>query len=295
MIYENDMQNAEFPFKCAVMRGDVPFMNHCHQEMEILMLRKGELRVFYENEEHRLREGDIWIVPPFGNHGIGKGSHDCERIAVLLDLQLLRSGAKENQEYMWIRKELEKRDMFSGHWEQAAREKLSEIVEKMYWEYSEKKYAWKLAISALISELVLAALREMPVRQNMAPEKGVIRIKNILEYIALHYYSDITLQSCAAAVGFNSTYLSRYFSSTMGITFQEYIKRLRIDRAKWLLMTEKLPVMEVCCQSGFRDIKTFNKLFKKECGMSPTEFRKTCCRKKAIECKDMRCFAKDMP
>ncbi len=46
----------------------------------------------------------------------------------------------------------------------------------------------------------------------------------------------------------------------MGITFQEYVKRLRIDRAKWLLMTEKLPVMEVCYQSGFRDIKTFNKV-----------------------------------
>ena len=62
----------------------------------------------------------------------------------------------------------------------------------------------------------------------------------------------------------------------MGITFQEYIKRLRIDRAKWLLITtEKLLVTEVCVQSGFRDIKTFNKLFKKECGMSPTEFRKS--------------------
>ena len=92
----------------------------------------------------------------------------------------------------------------------------------------------------------------------------------------MHYYKDITLQSCADEVGFNSTYLSRYFSSAMGITFQEYIKRLRIDRAKWLLITtEKLPVTEVCVQSGFRDIKTFNKLFKKECGMSPTEFRKS--------------------
>lgn len=275
MIYENDMKNVEFPFKCAVMRGNLPFMNHCHQELEILMLQKGQLQVFYENEEYELYAGDVWIVPPFGSHGIGKGKSDCERIVVLADLQLLGSGAKENQEYLWIRKELEKRDMFSRHWEDATRNKVSEIVGKLYWEYSEKKYAWKLSVKALISELVLAALREMPERENKAPEKEVIRIKNILEYIALHYYNDITLQSCADAVGFNSTYLSRYFSSTMGITFQEYIKRLRIDRAKWLLMTEKLPVTEVCCQSGFRDIKTFNKLFKKECGMSPTEFRKT--------------------
>lgn len=275
MIYESDMQNVEYPLKCAVMRGNLPFMNHCHQELEILMLQKGQLQVFDENEEYELLEGDVWIVPPFGSHGIGKGKSDCERIAILLDLQLLESGMKDNQEYLWIRQELEKKDMFSRHWEEPTRKKVSEIVEKLYREYSEKKYAWKAAVKALISELVLVALREMPEGQNRTQEKEVVRMKHILEYIALHYYRDITLKSCADAVGFNSTYLSRYFSSTMGITFQEYIKRLRIDRAKWLLMTEKLPVTEVCSQSGFRDIKTFNKLFKKECGMSPTAFRKS--------------------
>lgn len=274
MIYENDMQNAEYPLKCAVMRGNLPFMNHCHQELEILMLRKGRLQVFYEKEEYELREGDVWIVPPFGSHGIGKGKSDCERIAVLLDLQLLGSGVKADQENLWIRKEMEKRDMFSRHWKDAVRNRVSEIVGKLYQEYSEKRYAWKLSVKALVSELVLTALREMPERESMVLEKEVVRIRHILEYIALHYYKDITLQSCADEVGFNSTYLSRYFSRTMGITFQEYIKRLRIDRAKWLLMTEKLSVTEVCYQSGFRDIKTFNKLFKKECGMSPTEFRR---------------------
>lgn len=274
MLYENDMKNAEYPFKCAVMRGNLPFMNHCHQELEILMLQKENLQVFYEDVEYELREGDVWIVPPFCSHGIGKGKSDCARIVALLDLRLLGSGAKENQENLWIRKELEKKNMFSRNWEEKTRKKVSEIVKKMYQEYHEKKYAWKLSLKTLISELVLVALREMPETEREVQGKEVIRIRHILEYIALHYYSDITLQSCADAVGFNSSYLSRYFSSTMGITFQEYIKRLRIDRAKWLLMTGELPVMEVCCQSGFRDVKTFNKLFKKECGMSPTEFRK---------------------
>jgi len=276
MIYENSMKNAEYPLKCAVMRGNLPFMNHCHQELEILMLRKGRLQVFYGNEAYELRQGDVWIVPPFGSHEIGNGKPDCERLSVLLDLRLLGSGTKENQEELWIRKELEKRDMFSRHWEEAVQEKVSKIVGKLYQEYSEKGYAWKLSVKALISELILAALREMPEREIGAREKDVVQIRHILEYIALHYYKDITLQSCADEVGFNSTYLSRYFSSAMGITFQEYIKRLRIDRAKWLLITtEKLLVTEVCVQSGFRDIKTFNKLFKKECGMSPTEFRKS--------------------
>ena len=80
MIYENRMKNAEYPLKCAVMRGNLPFMNHCHQELEILMLRKGRLQVFYGNEAYELRQGDVWIVPPFGSHEIGNGKPDCERL-----------------------------------------------------------------------------------------------------------------------------------------------------------------------------------------------------------------------
>lgn len=274
MIYENGMQNEDYPFKSALMRGNLPFMNHCHQELEVLLLQKGKLQVFYENQEYQLQEGDVWVVPPFVSHGIGNGTSDCERIAILLDLQLLEKGLKENQKYLSIGKELEKKEIFSWCWKKETWKKISEIIEKMCQEYSKKEYAWKLAINGLISELIVTSLREMPARENVVKEKKMIRIRNILEYIALHYYDNITLQSCAAAAGFNSTYLSRYFKNTMGITFQEYIKRLRIDRAKWLLMTEKIPITEVCNRSGFRDIKTFNKMFKKECGMSPTEFRK---------------------
>lgn len=274
MIYENDMKNVDYPFKCAVMKGDLPFMNHCHQELEILMLQKGYLQVFCEDVEYELKEGDIWIIPPFVSHAIGKGKMDCARIVVLLDLQFFVGSMKENQEFLWIRQEMEKKNLISRYWDHSTKIFVTGIIDQMYKEYTGKRYAWKFSEKVLISELLLAIIRQTPEKKNKISQNKVVRIKNILEYIALHYDKDITLQSCADAVGFNSTYLSRYFSNTMGVTFQEYIKRLRIDRAKWLLMTEKLSVMEICTKSGFRDIKTFNKLFKKECGMCPTMFRK---------------------
>ncbi|MDY3918745.1 MAG: AraC family transcriptional regulator [Candidatus Limivivens sp.] len=275
MIYENQMKDVQYPLKCAVMRGNLPFMNHCHQELEIIQLRRGSLKVYYEEEEYILEKGDIWIVPPFASHRIGKGTEQCERLAILLDLKLMGTWAKGKEEWLWLQDELNKVDMYSGHWKEETRSKITGIIEKLYLEYLEKAYAWQLAMKSLISELVLAAAREMPRRERSLQGQQVFKMKNILEYIALHYYSDITLQSCAEAVGFNSAYLSRYFSSHMGITFQEYVKRLRIDKAKWLLMTERVPITEVCYQSGFRDVKTFNKLFKQECGMSPTEFKKS--------------------
>lgn len=274
MIYENDMEDFDFPFKAAVMKGNQPFMNHCHQELEIIKIQKGALSVLREAEKLHLQEGDIWIVPPFISHGIGKGDENCERLVIMLDLQILGMQMKQDQEYLWLRNELEKTDMYSGQWKSSTKSKIDVFIEQLYEEYLEKEYAWKFSIKTLISQLTLTAIREMPKMEIETRDKSVLKIKDILEYIALHYYKDISLGECAKAVGFNSTYLSRYFRQSMGITFQEYIKRLRIDRAKWLLMTEKISITEICAQSGFRDVKTFNKLFKKECRMSPSQFRK---------------------
>ena len=275
MLYENDMQNIQYPLKCAIMRGNLPFMTHCHQEVEIILLRAGTVKVYYEEEEYSLHEGDIWVVPPFASHRIGAGSEECERLAILLDMNLMGTWSRGKEEWLWLQNELKEADMFSGHWTEETKVKVLGLVENIYTEYCEKTYAWQLAVKSLITELALEAVRGMPRRKQALEGKQVFKLKNILEYVALHYCSDITLQGCADAVGFNSTYLSRYFREHMGITFQEYVKRLRIEQAKWLLMTERIPVTEISYRSGFRDVKTFNKLFKQECGRTPTAFRKS--------------------
>ena len=145
----------------------------------------------------------------------------------------------------------------------------------VYEEYKNKSYAWQLAVKTNINELLLIAVRQMPVREADREYREYSKIKNILEFVAQHYCEKITLRQCAEQAGFNTTYLSRYFSQHMGVTFQEYIKQLRIEKAKWLIMTEQLSIMEICYQSGFGDIKTFNKEFRQICGMTPTEFKKS--------------------
>ena len=249
-------------------------MNHCHQEMEIILQKKGNLEVTAAGESVVLEPGEICIIPPFRNHSIGMGSEDCERLALLLNLKLMGNGIDEGGEGLWIREEIQDRQMFSLFWEEETKEKFREIVEKIYEEYIHKEYAWPLALKTYANELLLLAVRNIPKVQREKRREQISRLQNILEYIALHYCENITLGECAKFAGFNPAYFSRYFSKCMGVTFQEYIKKLRIERAKWLLMTGSTGVTEICYQSGFRDVKTFNKLFKQDCGMSPSGFRK---------------------
>ncbi len=274
MIYETDVRRRPYPIRGTVMKGNLPFMNHCHQEMEILQVKKGDLRVTTEEESFDLEEGDIWIVPPFTSHSIGKSGQDCERLALLVDLKMIGS-IERGDEGLWAQRELGERVLTSRCWAPEDKEAVRRIIEQLYREIQNKNYAWIFAVKTLICELVLIAVRQFPEKEKTKQYDKMAKLKDILEYIALNYYKELTLRSCADAVGFNAAYLSRYFSRHMGITFQEYVKRLRIDRAKWLLMTEEASITEICYQSGFHDIKTFNKLFRRECGMNPTEFRKS--------------------
>ena len=259
---------------CLVMEGSQPFMMHCHEEMELIVVRHGRLKVKNEDELLVLEAGDVWLVPPFVSHSIEEGTEDSLRLAILMDLKLMDSWERQACERLDFGNILEHTDLYSGHWPPEVSCKVQRIIEDMYKEYTLRGKAWEFAVKTLLNALFVYIIREMPAGREKRQSPGAATMKTILSYISMHYCSDISLKDCAVQVGFHPNYLSRYFREQMGITFQEYIKKLRIDRAKWLLQNENMSVTEVLFQSGFRDIRTFNKLFKKECGVTPTGFRK---------------------
>ena len=175
------------------------------------------------------------------------------RLAILADLRLAGWVHQESEQEQ-IRALLESRQLYSGFWEPQMRDKVREGVEAIYREYRNREDGWQLAIKTWLNEILLLICRNAPLREKKTPSREVAKVRSILEYAARNYCSDISLDQCAAAVGFNPSYLSRYFHAHMG--------------------NEALQVTEVAYACGFRDIKTFNKLFKKECGMSPTQYRK---------------------
>ncbi len=275
MIYENrSYKSSRFPCACSKMEGGLQFMNHCHKEMELLLMYRGQLNVCCEGVHYTLCPGDVWIVPPFASHSIDGGEKDSLRLAVLLDMDIIGE-MKQEESVSELSAMLEQTDLYSGHWEASVQDEVRKLAEQIYEEYMHEAPGWRLAIKTALNRLLLIALRRMPRCSRRGPSRQVDKVRTILEYVAVNYCGEISLKACAAKVGFNPTYLSRYFHKHMGITFQEYIKKLRIDRARWLLGSRRMSITEVAYASGFKDIKTFNKLFKKECGVSPSQFRRS--------------------
>ena len=95
------------------------------------------------------------------------------------------------------------------------------------------------------------------------------------DYLAAHYSEAITLPSLAAALGISVSQLKRMFHEQIGQSMVRYLTALRIGEAKRLIREGNLTFTQIAERIGIESIYYFSNLFKKQTGMSPTEYEKT--------------------
>lgn len=98
-------------------------------------------------------------------------------------------------------------------------------------------------------------------------------LRRSLDYIARNYHNRISLDDVSAYVGYPPKYFSRYFKDQTGITFVNYLNRLRIQAAKELLADPNIVIKDVAARVGFENINTFFRVFKQFEGVTPGQYR----------------------
>lgn len=92
-------------------------------------------------------------------------------------------------------------------------------------------------------------------------------------YIQDRFTEDLSLEDVADFVHLNAHYFSKIFKQQTGSTFIDYVTKLRIDKAKFLMGSEDLSLKEVCYKVGYNDPNYFSRVFKKVTGITASEFR----------------------
>lgn len=96
----------------------------------------------------------------------------------------------------------------------------------------------------------------------------------IIDYIQANYTRALTLEEMAREFGYNYTYLSAYFNQRLHTGFQDFVNQYRVSHAAALLQGSSLPITQVAGQCGFGTIRSFNRVFRRAQGMSPSDFRR---------------------
>lgn len=98
--------------------------------------------------------------------------------------------------------------------------------------------------------------------------------RRAMAYLHEHYQDMITRKELAAHVGVSEEYLSTCFRKETSLTPSSYLERYRILKAKELLGSSSLKVTEVAMEVGFQDSSYFGRIFKRETGTTPYQYRK---------------------
>lgn len=98
-------------------------------------------------------------------------------------------------------------------------------------------------------------------------------VEKVKEYLEAHYQEMITREDIEKHMHLNGDYLNRIYKSATGFSLMEYIQFLRIEKAKQLLQTTNDTISEICGKTGYDSPPYFSKIFKRQTGKTPSEYR----------------------
>lgn len=133
-----------------------------------------------------------------------------------------------------------------------------------------KQYDALVKLLTIFAGHLALVANQIVVQQQNAEPPMITRAK---EFIKANQSEDISLGDVAKAVNTSTFYFCKMFKKATGLNFTDYLSRIRIEKAKNLLLNPNLRISEIAYEVGFQSLTHFNRVFRKLAGQSPTEYR----------------------
>lgn len=257
IFYENKSSQLYCWLGC-----DMTFPLHIHKELEIMVVKKGEIEVTINSVTRLLHEGDISFALPNSIHSY-KSYSPSEHLMIIFNGDMLPlyknifTTCRACQTH--IPASLAPEDAVAS---------LDGIYREVHSGNNPGTVTGHLYI--LVSRLLpLMDLRK--IRKDISGEL----IERLLNHIQLNYLNPISLNSIAAELNISPYRISRLFSNNIGLRLDKYINELRISYANHLLISSDKPITEIAFECGFDTLRTFNRAYKAITAVTPREYRRS--------------------
>lgn len=190
-------------------------------------------------------------------------SHIVEVVCTNVDYDLIKAESLLNSIILEINNEI----LESYKW----LDKFVGINEAAVTDFSRTKELYSIKnefVSAI--ERILSLLRRLKYNNQ---ENGIVN--QVCKFVLENIDEDVSLKTVSDSLFMNKSYVSEIFKQKTGISFIEYLTFIKMERAKKLIGDGRLKSYEVAELLGFKDIEYFSRLFKKNTGVTPTEYRQS--------------------
>ena len=250
-------RNPDFRFAQYSLTG---FPAHLHSELELMYVMQGSIMAYRNGEGFFLTPGSLFLISPNQVHSFTDSSPDCYCMTLIMRPGMLRSWNDTLSSILPQSPvcQVEKDDA------------LFRLMDMAYTEY--KTHRNMDIILSMLSALFGLLIRTLEFsRENTEKKKS---LHTIMLYCAQHYREDISIDSVSKALFLSRSHISHTFSNKLKISFTEYINSLRLAEAVRLLDERHNTISQVAALSGFPTVRTFNRVFQKRYGCTPSQYRK---------------------
>lgn len=241
-------------------RTTLNFPAHIHDEIELVYVKRGGGTACREGEKYILTTNDLFLVFPNQVHYYMDFEEGAYLVLILHPSCLLSYGQ------VFLEGEL---NGSSGHLSLIGNDTLTCLIETAYREFVQEGYSD--IIAAYLTALFGKLISYCNIEKATTPASSVLKV---LQYCANHYKEDITVDMVAGELFVSRSCVSHIFSDRIRMGFCDYINAWRLNEAEELLRNKHYTITEVANLSGFPTIRTFNRVFLKKHGISPTAYRK---------------------
>ena len=251
------------------------YLMHHHNAMEIILCMENQYTILADNQTFLLNVGDILLIPPHMLHEIQCDS-DGVRFIMLINIEFLSI----LQDYKTLDPIFMTPYLCNAVSQPDIYQKIYASFMTIIDTYFSNKLMWETSIYSTLLE-IFSTIGRNHFKANPDSElnssfdkktKYYEKFVTLLNYIDSNYAEDLSLEQAAAYIGFSKYHFSRLFKQHANSTFYDYLCHKRVQAAQALLSTE-LPITDIAFRTGFNNLTTFCRCFKKCTNCSPTEYR----------------------
>lgn len=261
IITEADLQ---YPIRekytpCAII-GLFPgiVLPHFHDAIEIIFTTSGSGVAICNGIKYHHKPGSVFFATSNEVHYFTDRTNDIDGLVVDIEPYILSGTAAQLKDAAPISRIWEDPTMSNKLW------KLVDFILKNQSTLSQE------VLTSLITSLLMLLLECVELEKTKSPNSTITKIVN---YCQEHCTEPISLETLAKEFSLSVSHISRIFSNKLKISFSDYINGLRLNVAINLMNTSKITITKAATYAGFPTIRTFNRVFLEQYGITPSQYR----------------------
>lgn len=256
--------------ECVYSDTAKPFERHFHNAYELLYVMSGQIEILIGEQCYTVSPHTLVFISKLEDHSVRLLDSHYRRYYMLIPPDKLPQLVPEPRlRGVFVNRPLDFCHLFplqqfadvEAVWSNLVRETTGQQSFSM------------LYISSLLTQMLISCYREHTERFSALFQPVNPAIYEIRAYLEQHFNEPLSLSDLAAQYFMNSCYVSHCFTAAVGCSPKKYIMLNRVAKAKELLLTTKIPIQDISIQCGFNDTNNFIRLFKRETGVTPRQYR----------------------